>query len=74
MGLTINDLENLIRVIDVGNIIKISLNGISKKCLIKSKQIEENTLQNLFSLQFLLSFFGFLQNMYGIFAVALIVV
>ena len=50
MGLTINDLENLIRVIDVGNIIKISLNGISKKCLIKSKHIEEtpeNTLSKI---------------------------
>ena len=50
MGLTRDDLENLIRVIEVGNIIKISIDGISRKCLIKSKYIEEtpeNTLSNI---------------------------
>lgn len=50
MGLTINDLENLIRVIEVGNVIKISLNGIPRNYLIKSKCIEAikfSTLNNI---------------------------
>lgn len=50
MGLTRDDLENLIEVIKVGNIIKISLDGTSKNYRIKSKHIEEtpeNTLSNI---------------------------
>lgn len=50
MGLTRNDLENLIKVIKVGNIIKISINGTSINCLIKSEHREEtppNTLSNI---------------------------
>lgn len=52
MGLTINDLENLIRVIDVGNIIKISLDGISRNYLIKSKCIEATQLSNFNNIEY----------------------
>lgn len=52
MGLTINDLENLIRDIDVGNIIKISLDGVSKNYLIKSKCIKATKLSNFNNIEY----------------------
>lgn len=51
MGLTRDDLENLIEVIKVGNIIKISLDGASKYYLIKSKHIGEPQANNLSNLE-----------------------
>lgn len=56
MGLTINDLENLIRVIEVGNVIKISLNGISRNYLIKSKCIEATNFSTLNNIEYKLEF------------------
>lgn len=52
MGLTRDDLENLIRVIKVGNIIKIYLEGVSKYYLIKSECIEATQLSNFNNIEY----------------------
>ena len=52
MWLTINDLENLIRAIDVGNILKISLDGIPRNYLIKSECIEATQLSNFNNIEY----------------------
>lgn len=52
MGLTRDDLENLISVLKVGNIIKISLNGVSKNYLIKSECIEATQLSTLNNIEY----------------------
>lgn len=52
MGLTIDDLENLIEVIKVGNIIKISLDGISRNYLIKSKHTKAAPLSALDNVEY----------------------
>ena len=51
MGLTRDDLEKLIQVIEVGNVIKISLNGVSKNYLIKSKHMGEPPANNLSNIE-----------------------
>lgn len=52
MGLTRDDLENLISVLKVCNIIKISLKGVSNYYLIKSECIEATQLSTLNNIEY----------------------